>query len=79
MKESIRKRAKAKLARKVKPRTAAQIQMILNTEGTGPFVGLGTLSSLLKKMVDDGELQPVPGVGPHGGTGYKLYRGNKGS
>jgi hypothetical protein len=68
---SLRKRVKWALAHKKLPRTAAQIQAI---PSVGSYAGLGTLSSLLKKMVDDEELVVVDNFGPRGGNGYRLKR-----
>lgn len=45
------------------PHTATQLAKILN-------VNLASLSSVLKKMTDDDELQRVDGHGPRGGYGY---------
>jgi len=38
----------------------------------GHQVRLSSLSSLLKKMVDNGELKRIENVGPRGGYGYAL-------
>jgi hypothetical protein len=64
----LRKRVLFALRCKKLPRTAAQILAI---PSVGAYAELGTLSSLLKKMVTDGDLEVTAGYGPRGGNGYK--------
>lgn len=67
----LRKRIKWALAHKKLPRTA---QWFKSHPGIEPYAGIGTVSSLLKKMVDDGDLLGIDNYGPLGGRGYKLNR-----
>lgn len=71
MRIPLRKRVKWALAHKKLPRTAAQIQSLPSINA---YAGLGTLSSLLKKMVSEGELAVTKGFGARGGNGYKLVK-----
>jgi hypothetical protein len=50
------------------PRTAVQIQKYLAANGSKPL--LSSLSSLLRKMVDEGLILRVEKFGPRGGYGY---------
>jgi predicted transcriptional regulator len=47
------------------PYTASHLAKVLNLK-------LSSLSSILKKMIDDQELQRVDNIGPRGGYGYCL-------
>jgi len=52
--------------------TAAAIKQILDQGDTGPAIKLSSLSSVLKRMYDAGELERIEGFGPRGGYGYKV-------
>jgi len=49
------------------PRTASDIYHVLNNSG---YVKLSSLSGILKRMYDAGELRRVDEYGPRGGYGY---------
>lgn len=49
--------------------TATDLKHVLNADGT---LKLSSLSSILKRMYDAGELLRFEGFGPRGGYGYKL-------
>jgi len=58
--------------------TAVDIYHVLNVEsGIGPSesVKLSSLSSVLKRMCDGGELDRLKNFGPRGGYGYRLKVG----
>lgn len=51
--------------------TATDIQLLLRAR-MARDEKLSSLSSLLLKMVRNGQLEEMPGVGPRGGMGYRL-------
>lgn len=67
----LRKRVHWALWHKIRPRTAAEIHGHRDIRNR---TSLGDLSSLLKKMVGDGDLTAVKDFGSKGGTGYKRAR-----
>lgn len=70
MKFTLRKRILNILLLTHQTFTASELQLCLNC-GTTP-VKLSSLSSILKKMCDTGEICRVNCYGPRGGYGYHL-------
>ena len=69
---SIRKRVMGLLITSANPLTATQIKQFMDASYVGPPVKLSSLSGILKRMYDAGELRRVDDWGPRGGYGYEV-------
>lgn len=55
-----------------KPLTASEIKRFLDAKSPGMPIKLSSLSGILKRMYDAGELHRIDGWGPRGGYGYRV-------